>query len=589
MSRLAAPLIGAAALFMFGAAIAESSPADAQRRPITFPIGARRGVASSRTTAPARAPNSLVRRAQAQGPFGGIAPDAPAPSSPAIAARPVTTIPRATAARPLPARLMNMRQAVRYMRTVAVRESRFQRPGVGYEPETGLTFDGHDVNVDTGALYGDARNASAASKESLDIALLVKVLQGDPTARLLVSPNPRNPAAAVRVAIDRLTRKINSYDSFNRRHPGFGGFLPWFRVAGEAGARQMEPTDDWQNRVPGLDNGQLAWSVYHAEHALEQLGHHGLAARYGAQLDRMRRNVVRIFYDPTRRLLRAEARLLRPSTEAPVEAGYVNNVEGYFLDDAYEGLMMNHFADLLGDWSHQPEGRNAIWREPRREPATYTTRAGQRITVVRAHWGSGHEAWGDLVLPYTDLPVARDLARNLESVRTVHAAESGRPGLAASASAPVGHNRGSRYVSAVGIPGIARQPIETDTVLAPYAAFPIAMVDRPMFATWLRNMLDGPRVNGPHGMVEAFQVDGRAITPVMTWDGKVLPMMAWMGGIRDDVRRELQRDGLYDAFMARVRTDYQRFDPRTIEGRDVPLSAPTAAVPRAMPDYVHTN
>ena len=46
---------------------------------------------------------------------------------------------------------------------------------------------------------------------------------------------------------------MTSYEKFNREYPGFGGFLPWF-LNQNAG---MRPTDDWQNRVPGLDNGQF--------------------------------------------------------------------------------------------------------------------------------------------------------------------------------------------------------------------------------------------------------------------------------------------------------------------------------------------
>jgi hypothetical protein len=45
--------------------------------------------------------------------------------------------------------------------------------------------------------------------------------------------------------------KLKSYLQFNETFPGFGGFLPWMLTDGDA----IRPTDDWVNRVPGLDNG----------------------------------------------------------------------------------------------------------------------------------------------------------------------------------------------------------------------------------------------------------------------------------------------------------------------------------------------
>ena len=43
------------------------------------------------------------------------------------------------------------------------------------------------------------------------------------------------------------------------------------------------------------------------------------------------------------------------------------NVKGYFLDDPYEGLLLCHFADLFGNWKEHPEGKDAIWKTPRRK------------------------------------------------------------------------------------------------------------------------------------------------------------------------------------------------------------------------------
>jgi hypothetical protein len=48
-----------------------------------------------------------------------------------------------------------------------------------------------------------------------------------------------------------LTKKIATYEDFNKRYPGYGGFFPWITSNGS----NVGPTPDWVNRVPSLDNG----------------------------------------------------------------------------------------------------------------------------------------------------------------------------------------------------------------------------------------------------------------------------------------------------------------------------------------------
>jgi len=497
--------------------------------------------------------------------------------APALQVRaPARKAPPARARLPRPIRVLSTKQAVRFMDEVARRESRFHEPGVGYDRETGLTHDGHNIDFETGELAGGPRNWSAASKESLHVTLLVKALESDRTAQLVVSPD--DPARAGEVALAILTRKIASFEKFNKRYPGYGGFLPWFKVED----RQMKPMPGWENRVPGLDNGQLAWSLYVAADALQKLGHADVARRVQGHLDLMKKNVVPIFYDPEKQQLRAEAELVEGSGVAPEKNRYLNHVAGYFLDDAYEGLLINHFADLFGSWDKHPDGKEALWAAPRRRPSTYTTESGKKITVVQGHWFSSHEEWGFLVLPFRDHVPAKILYQNAQRVRTTHAAELRIPGLYASTHQPVTTTSAPAYVSDLGIAAIARLPVTPAAILTPYAAFPLALADRRVFATWLKTMLAAPRMWGPRGMGESFSAGGDRMAPVLTWDGKMLPLIAWMGGSEADVRRLLQRDGLYERFLGRVKADYREFEGKVIEGADLPLLAPTATVPRVL-------
>lgn len=499
---------------------------------------------------------------------------------------------RRATARP---QLLSYKQATRYMAKVARREARFLAAGVGYDRATGLTHDGFNIDFDTGKLRGGPRNWSAASKESLHLILAQKALTGDAMAKRLLSP--KNPAQGPQVALEILTKKIHSYQRFNADYPGYGGFLPWFKVEGG----KVSPTSNWQDRVPGLDNGQLVWSLYVVAKSLKQLGHAKLAKQYEAHVKLMADNVVNVFYDAKEKKFRAEAKLVRGNGVAPQRNRYEANIgpdtENSFLHDAYEGLMLCHFADLFGNWAKHPAGKEAIWAKARRKPVTYTTKAGERITLSIGHWHSSHETWSNLVLPINDLPLANQLFTNEQKARTAHAADT-KTWMRASTHRPGKDSTVPGYVSDLGIraPGITKRKVFKDPIYAPYATFPLAMVDankpginknaRRVFASWLKTMNEAPRMWGPFGMGESFTGDGKQMAPVLTWDGKVLPLISWMGGISGDVRKNLKSDGLYDAFMKRVKTDYRLFENHPIEGKKLHLRAPTARVPQGLPAFM---
>lgn len=487
--------------------------------------------------------------------------------------------------------LLSPRAARRYMDNLARRESRFYQPGVGYDGKSGLTFDGVNIDFRTGLPAG-VRNWSAPSKESVHVALLVKALEGDRTARLMLSPDPRHPALARKRALEVLTKKIASYERFNREYPGFGGFLPWYTVKDGkmAPIPDVKGSQGWESRVPALDNGQLAWSLYHAANALEELGERELGERYRAAFQRMSRNVVGIFYDPKAQKMRAEAKLVRGSKKPPAKNAYaLNEKNPYFLTDSYEGLLLCHFADLFGNWSRAPAGKDAIWATPRRQPGSFTTAAGKKITIAKAWVGSSHEEWGQQILPFSEVAIDRKLFLNAQRARTAYSAERGIPGLFASTHRPVNHPALPEYAGMLGFraPEGTLERSRSRSIVAPYAVFPLALAPggTALFATWLKTMLDAPRMLGPYGMGESASVSGNKIAPCLTWDGKALPMLAWMGGIRGDVRRYLARDGKLQPFVKRVEADYRLFEGIRIEGTDQPLRAPTATIPRAMSDF----
>jgi hypothetical protein len=152
-------------------------------------------------------------------------------------------------------------------------------------------------------------------------------------------------------------------------------------------------------------------------------------------------------------------------------------------------------------------------------------------------------------------------------------------------------------VNALGIAdeGVVADRVDGAPIFAPYATFPVALAARHeparherarrVFATWLATMTSAPRMRGPYGIGESFAGDGAAIAPTLTWDGKILPFVAWMGGIVNETRRFLVRDGLYDRFRARVTGDYAKFEGIALRGTDLPLASPTRRVPRGMAGF----
>ncbi len=561
--------------------------------------GERLRAESGARASPEQAPGTREARSErlraesgARASLGPVILLSPSPAAPPkrrradLAVKPIA-IARGFKLTPATPHVLSPAAAQRFLDEVVLpRENAFYRAGVGYDGETGMTFDGHPIDYHTGQLIGEPRTLSAASKESLHIGLLVRAVAGDRTAQTMLAHDVAHRESARAHALEVLTKKIATYERFDREYPGYGGFLPWYRVKGD----RIEPTDDWRDRVPGLDNGQLAWSLYLAANVLDEQGEHALARRYRDKLEQQAENVVRIFYDPEQRKMRSEARLARGAEAPPGANVYENNQPDYPLDDACEGVLLLHFADHFGRWeaSGHPEGRDAIWEDARRIPATFVAKgggaipAGERVTLMRGHTLSSHEDWAFLVLPFLDVPIAKAMFANTQAVRTCWAAEQGHPGLAACAHQPKFGNVPLDYTSIVGVddPTITKLGVQPRRIFVPYAAFPLALVDKQQFATWLSLMLDPPGMLGPNGMAECFDPAEGEIAPVLTWDGKALQAVAWMGGFTDDIRRFMIRDGFLPGFLQRVAHDYSRFDGIPIEGRDAPLSAPNVAFPR---------
>lgn len=310
-----------------------------------------------------------------------------------------------------------------------------------------------------------------------------------------------------------------------------------------------------------------------------------LSQRYRAFFDLTAKYSTTIFYDGDGKV-RAEAKIHNIFID-PTPENYENGVEGYYLDDPYEGEMFVWVMDLYGTWS-DPEEREKIWnrKKTKLQAVDYVSPVdGTKITVQRGFWFSAHENWKYLELPYLDVPLHEKLFRNCERARVRYSADNNIPGLYASVSNWTTSGPVAQYFGNVGIEQIAFLPSITRDLLTPYGSMLLMLTEPGIGLAWHHNMLMMPRMQGPHGTTESMSKDGRWISPVVTWDSKITTMLAMCGGIGPINRVGLKVDGKYDRFV-KVLNDRWAETFSDLRGEDVPFSIPpTAQRPAGVPDF----
>lgn len=149
-------------------------------------------------------------------------------------------------------------------------EGKFHQNNVSFNSNNGMSYDGTNIDWVTGERTVkhpfsaaskevssippiksnfDQKAYSVSTKKSLQVMLYAHAISGSAEAARFLSP--RDPSAAPGIAASIMELKLQAYLGFNETYPGFGGFLPWFTSS----SQDLSPTWDWNNRVPGLDNG----------------------------------------------------------------------------------------------------------------------------------------------------------------------------------------------------------------------------------------------------------------------------------------------------------------------------------------------
>jgi hypothetical protein len=470
----------------------------------------------------------------------------------------------------------------KFMKDVMFWEGKFATDNIGINYATAMTYDGTWLHYESGLPF-KLHDFSAASKESVHLGLLALALnESNDLARTFFNSSlPTSWTGNLTSFIyDQLNKKILTYENFNKKYPGFGGYLPWYHVNNSG----ISLLPNWNNAVPSLDNGEMIWGIIAAIQALKDAGFTPLSNRYQRYLNLLAETGLKIFLNRATPGIACVSGI--PDITAYPYANTYNTSTGCFLDDPYEGELFMFFVELFSDWKHY--GGNAtieeIWKQKqkRAKPVQFTTDTGDKISVEQGYWFSSHEQWKFMELPYFDSDVANRVYLNGERARSHFSWQKKYAGLFAAVTnvtepSNSALNTFPNYVSAAGIQEIASQPVQTNDLFTPYGAFPLILhpTSRGYGLAWYANMLQGPLMQGPQGSTESIWFDGSLICPVQTWDSKITTVLAMNGGIIDLTRKYLKEKGKYDAFVARVNKEWtETFGSGTLQGENLDFKAP---------------
>ncbi|KAH7309627.1 putative GPI anchored protein [Stachybotrys elegans] len=456
-------------------------------------------------------------------------------------------------------------------------EGKFHQNGLAYSSRNGMSYDGIQLDWDTGA-HTHLHTFSAASKEALQFMLYAHAIAGSPEAARYLSP--RHPERAPDAAASILGTKLQTYLRFNETHPGFGGFLPWMTTDAE----EISPTWDWVDRVPALDNGELVWAVYACIHVLRSTSsseYHGLADAWQVWLDYVKTTAADVFYQGDGRVCAVTSIGNQSLPISHPDQSYACEGTGT-LNDPYEGELFTFWLHLFGGLSNQEKARLWEVKRPQLVSVEYQQGGVGPITVEKGYWFSGHEPWKVLQLPYYDVDIFRRVYHNAERVRTCNSVVTQTPGLFASVNNSTDPETDDiiGYISPAGIPSIANQTEQYHDVITPYAAWPTIMFDRAVGLAWWRNTVLGKKMQNPYGSTESTRVDGELVSALLTWDSKVLTVISLLGGVGDIVRDKMKAEGIYDEFIDIVKREYSS-EFGEVKGEDVELCLPNTSVPHA--------
>lgn len=455
---------------------------------------------------------------------------------------------------------------------------------LGIDEDTMMTYDGQRLDYNTGMPIGQPKKFSAASKESLHVLVLSKALDGNTLAQRAFTTDQA-------LAIART--KVASYKRFFATFPGFGGFFPWYSLD-----NTFEPTWDWENRVPALDNGELFWAAFALANILKEKypEEKQLAQDWDGVWQTMTQNALAVFYDGSG-YLRTETAIGDQSL--PVEGNtYTCPDSCGFLNDPYEGELFTVMVYLFTNLSTTE--KELLWENKRDMLVQVNVTLddipamGQStmFSVERGFWYSAHEKWKYLLLPYTRSKTNNRVFINGERFRSAYARSVSARGMWASSNGPVPDSTTDfEYFSDCGIEAAALNPVTHDDVITPYGVYPIFLANFSVAAGWLHHMMLIRKAQNCFGTTESFNIDGTMVAPLTTWDSKITTLAAVLGGLADTNAKYLNQTGLLDQFVNIIEAEWSKKFPLPLAGENIEFFGPHSrdAVPDILDDFTTCN
>ncbi len=136
--------------------------------------------------------------------------------------------------------------------------------------------------------------------------------------------------------------------------------MPWIKIHEDG---TVTPADDhWLHAVPSLDNGEWVFTLMAVERTLRQTGESALADRYKSWIDKLRRNVRKVFFDEKENAVRTQAHI--PDIKDP-DPQYSTDGDSYIRGPhgVYEGAMILDFMSLYADPPLSDEQPQKIWAQ----------------------------------------------------------------------------------------------------------------------------------------------------------------------------------------------------------------------------------
>ncbi len=386
--------------------------------------------------------------------------------------------------------------------TLIPSEAAYFQSGIGMDSNTGMPYDHIRIRLKEN-LLSEVGNYTAASKLSLMIPFLMKVIQKNPYFRKVKMTSTE--------ATVKLRQTIRTLLAYSEKYPDYSGFLPWVDI------RPNGTIAPASTKVPSLDNGQLTWALAAVVAAFEDASDPELRKIASMAQKFLHGQSYKKFYDEKLQLLHGT---IQYDTEARVWTGD----KTYYLNDMFEGTLAVLWGVLHGQIPEETWDNLAI------PTIEYITEQDEKITTLAGFRASFHEHWALAFLPFMQSALA-PLYQNYLYAQADHARRNHMPGFISTAYDPKGIYR------QMGIASIAYEKVDRTDVAVLFATAMAMLISPSVGASWLIKFYAFKNFLTPYGGYESVGRDG--FSDIFTADAKGMTLLASSGGVVDEINKYL--------------------------------------------------